>query len=225
MDTMNPAIMTQMMQDPNFAQYMSSMLQNPRIIESMLALNPFLQTMGPQAGEILRSSQFQAMISDPETLRQVARMGSQMGCHGGMGSANTTVETSPTPSTWTGTQSTVGPPSSSAGRAVAPSVAINQFALNVDSAPSSRVGVNNSPASHHMANHWPQQVGALRASFEMPSPSTLKQGPLGFEERYQVELKKLNEMGFWDAAKNVRALVASSGNLNGAIELLFSGAV
>ncbi|CAO3563730.1 unnamed protein product [Mortierella alpina] len=220
-NTMDPAIMTQMMQDPNFAQYMSSMLQNPRIIESMLALNPFLQSMGPQAGEMLRSSQFQAMISDPETLRQVARMGSQIGCHGGMESANTTGCSSPT----AGTESIVGLPSSSAARAVTPSAAIHQFALNGESTLSSRVGTSSSAASHHMANYWSQQVGALRASLGLSSPSTLKQEPLGFEERYQVELKKLNEMGFWDAAKNVRALVASSGNLNGAIELLFSGAI
>ncbi|KAF9279507.1 hypothetical protein BGZ68_007881 [Mortierella alpina] len=224
-DTMNPAIMTQMMQDPTFAQYMSSMLQNPRIIESMLALNPFLQAMGPQAGEILRSRQFQTMISDPETLRRVAQAGSQMGCPGGMGGANTAESMSRTSSTWPGAEPSMGSPTSSAARAATTPTAFNQSAVCEGSAPSSRVGANNSPASHLMENYWAQQVGALRGSLNMALPSAMKQEPVGFEERYQVELKKLNEMGFWDAAKNVRALVASSGSLNGAIELLFSGAV
>ncbi|KAF9986680.1 hypothetical protein BGZ75_001532 [Mortierella antarctica] len=212
-DTMNPVIMSQMMQDPNFAQYMSSMLQTPRIIESMLALNPFLQAMGPQAGEMLRSSQFQAMISDPETLRRVARMGSQMGCPGGTQSADTTESVGPTSSTWAGADSTDGSSSSSATRATTTPAAANELAFSA-----------GSPASL-MPNYWMQQLGALRASLGVPSPSAVKHEPVGIEERYQVELKKLNEMGFWDAAKNVRALVASSGNLNGAIELLFSGAI
>ncbi|CAO3698800.1 unnamed protein product [Rhizopus microsporus] len=43
------------------------------------------------------------------------------------------------------------------------------------------------------------------------------------EERFQVQLQQLNEMGFWDAAKNIRALTATGGNVNAAIELLFSG--
>ncbi|KAF9560312.1 hypothetical protein EC968_006247 [Mortierella alpina] len=214
-DTMSPIIMAQMMQDPNFAQYMSSMLQNPRIIESMLALNPFLKAMGPQAGEMLRSSQFQAMISNPDTLRQVARMGSQMGCPGGTRVRNTAENLSSLSSNWASTESTIGSLSSSTARATAASAAFSDSALYGESAPSSRVGVSNSSASHPKANYWAQQLGA-------PSPST---EPMEYEERYQAELKKLNEMGFWDAAKNVRALVASSGSLNGAIELLFSGAV
>ncbi|CAJ0916660.1 18933_t:CDS:2 [Entrophospora sp. SA101] len=40
------------------------------------------------------------------------------------------------------------------------------------------------------------------------------------EERFQVQLQQLNDMGFWDAQKNIRALLASGGNVNAAIELL-----
>jgi ubiquilin len=42
------------------------------------------------------------------------------------------------------------------------------------------------------------------------------------EERFQVQLQQLNEMGFWDAAKNIRVLAATGGNVNAAIEMLFN---
>ncbi|CAG8521853.1 1679_t:CDS:2 [Paraglomus brasilianum] len=41
-------------------------------------------------------------------------------------------------------------------------------------------------------------------------------------ERYQVQLQQLNEMGFWDAQRNIRALLACGGNVNAAIEYLLS---
>ncbi|KAF9134349.1 hypothetical protein BGW39_007366 [Mortierella sp. 14UC] len=70
-------MMSQMMQDPTFAQFMSSMLQNPQILESMIATNPMLQTMlGPDVGRrVLQSPQFRHMVASPEALRQVAQMG------------------------------------------------------------------------------------------------------------------------------------------------------
>ncbi|KAF9155363.1 hypothetical protein BG015_010121 [Linnemannia schmuckeri] len=69
-------IMGQMMQDPTFAQFMSSMLQNPQILESMVATNPMLQAMlGPEMRFILQSPQFRQMISSPDALRQVAQTG------------------------------------------------------------------------------------------------------------------------------------------------------
>ncbi|KAG0311397.1 hypothetical protein BGZ99_010206, partial [Dissophora globulifera] len=54
MPGMDPAVMNQMMQDPNFAQYMSNMLQNPQVIESMMAMNPSLAAMGPEFREMIR---------------------------------------------------------------------------------------------------------------------------------------------------------------------------
>ncbi|KAI9598213.1 hypothetical protein BDF19DRAFT_431728 [Syncephalis fuscata] len=45
------------------------------------------------------------------------------------------------------------------------------------------------------------------------------------EERYADQLRQLTEMGFWDAEQNLRALVASGGNVNRAVEMLLSGNV
>ncbi|CAJ0650059.1 2596_t:CDS:2 [Entrophospora sp. SA101] len=43
----------------------------------------------------------------------------------------------------------------------------------------------------------------------VPPQTTIPQQP---EERFQVQLQQLNDMGFWDAQKNIRALLASGGN-------------
>ncbi len=52
------------------------------------------------------------------------------------------------------------------------------------------------------------------------TPATPLQRP---EERYSNQLDQLNSMGFSDRAANVRALVASQGNVNAAVERLISG--
>ncbi|KAK5815966.1 hypothetical protein F5H01DRAFT_343394 [Linnemannia elongata] len=76
-------MMGQMMQDPTFAQFMSSMLQNPQILESMVATNPMLQAMlGPDMRHILQSPQFRQMVASPDALRQVAQMGTPMSSSG-----------------------------------------------------------------------------------------------------------------------------------------------
>jgi len=43
------------------------------------------------------------------------------------------------------------------------------------------------------------------------------------EERFQVQLQQLNEMGFTNASQNVRALLATGGNVNAAIEYILGG--
>jgi len=40
------------------------------------------------------------------------------------------------------------------------------------------------------------------------------------EERFHVQLQQLNDMGFWDATQNIRALLATGGEVNAAIEYL-----
>lgn len=211
-------MMGSMMQDPNFAQYMSSMLQNPQVLESMIATNPMLQAMGPEARQMLHSPEFQQMISNPDMLRQVAQMGA-----GGIGSPPGVAAGarggmfhpwgSPAGAGTTGTS----PPRSFA--------AFNPFAAFGNAA----------GATHSMANLWPQYMASVGSGTGLVQPQqpqqqqqqqqSTQQSTQPPEQRFQVQLQQLNEMGFWDATKNVRALVATGGNVNGAIELLFSGAI
>lgn len=43
------------------------------------------------------------------------------------------------------------------------------------------------------------------------------------EERFQVQLQQLQDMGFTNAAQNVRALLATAGNVHAAIEYILGG--
>ncbi len=52
------------------------------------------------------------------------------------------------------------------------------------------------------------------------TPATPLQRP---EERYSNQLAQLNAMGFSDRAANIRAIVASQGNVSAAVERLISG--
>lgn len=44
--------------------------------------------------------------------------------------------------------------------------------------------------------------------------------PVPPEERYATQLQQLQEMGFYDRAENIRALLATNGNVNAAVERL-----
>jgi ubiquilin len=43
------------------------------------------------------------------------------------------------------------------------------------------------------------------------------------EERFQVQLQQLQDMGFYNASQNVRALLATGGNVHTAIEYILGG--
>jgi len=59
--------------------------------------------------------------------------------------------------------------------------------------------------------------GGLTAS---PPPPADTRPP---EERFQVQLQQLQDMGFTNATQNVRALLATGGNVQSAIDYIFNG--
>ncbi|KAG0265976.1 hypothetical protein DFQ27_000226 [Actinomortierella ambigua] len=228
MGGMDPNMMNTMLQDPNFAQYMSSMLQNPQVLESVIAMNPALASMGPEVRQMLQSPYFQQMISNPESLRQVAQMSAAMGSMGGAGAgAGTGAGGMYNP--WAANPAMAAPPASTNASADSTPGANTTTANNNNNATTATPPPFNPFAAglggaNPMANYWAQQMAAMGAAGAFGGPAaTPAQPQQPPEERFQVQLQQLNEMGFWDAAKNIRALLAAGGNVNGAIELLFSG--
>lgn len=55
--------------------------------------------------------------------------------------------------------------------------------------------------------------------FAAPAPADTRPP----EERFQVQLQQLQDMGFTNAAQNVRALLATAGNVHAAIEYILGG--
>ncbi|KAI8083760.1 hypothetical protein BDF21DRAFT_451308 [Thamnidium elegans] len=192
---MDPNMTNQMLQNPMFAQYMSTVLQNPAVLDSIIQTNPQLSGMGPEIRNMMQSPEFRQMLSNPEMIRQMATMASAAGggAVGGAAAANPFAS--------------MMPPSNDQQQQQQQQQQANPFA-----------GFGNVPAvdpqlQQRMAALFGSPTAAAAAPTDTRSP----------EERFQVQLQQLNEMGFWDASKNIRALTATGGNVNAAIEMLFSG--
>lgn len=81
-------------------------------------------------------------------------------------------------------------------------------------------GQSNSNNSGGNNQADPALMDALTAALATtPSQSSSQEPP---EIRFQSQLAQLNEMGFWDAEANLRALLATGGNVPAAVELLLS---
>lgn len=65
---------------------------------------------------------------------------------------------------------------------------------------------------------FPQSTGTSAFSSATPSSPSLPPP----EERFQVQLAKLADMGFLDASTNIRALLATGGHVEAAIEFILS---
>ncbi|KAI8640996.1 hypothetical protein BD408DRAFT_418904 [Parasitella parasitica] len=196
---MDPNMTNQMLQNPMFAQYMSNVLQNPAVLDSIIQTNPQLSGMGPEIRGMMQSPEFRQMLSNPDMIRQMATMASAMqGSNGGPGAdaANPF-------------GAMMSPPASTA------SATSNDPQSPQQQQPNPFAGFGNVPSVD------PQLQQRMAALFGNASSSPADtRSP---EERFQVQLRQLNEMGFWDAAKNIRALTVTGGDVNGAIEMIISG--
>lgn len=77
-------------------------------------------------------------------------------------------------------------------------------------------GASSTPLSASASAPSPFAAAAAAAS---PSPFAAA-AP---EERFQVQLQQLQDMGFTNGAQNVRALLATAGNVHAAIEYILGG--
>ncbi|KAK0657140.1 hypothetical protein B0T16DRAFT_452627 [Cercophora newfieldiana] len=75
-----------MLSNPAIAQTMNEALSNPAFVDHMIQSNPMLARM-PNAREMLQSPYFRNMMTNPEAIRQAARLRRMMGGQGGGPSA------------------------------------------------------------------------------------------------------------------------------------------
>ncbi|PYH46933.1 ubiquitin domain-containing protein DSK2 [Aspergillus saccharolyticus JOP 1030-1] len=80
-------MMLSMLENPQFQSTLNEALQNPAMIDMMIQQNPMLRDMGPAARQIFQSPEFRRMLTDPNSIRQMASMQRAMGGGGLGGSA------------------------------------------------------------------------------------------------------------------------------------------
>ncbi|KAI5998291.1 hypothetical protein EDD15DRAFT_314999 [Pisolithus albus] len=223
----DPNMMQSMMNSPEFLQQMSSVMSNPAVLDQVIASNPQLAAMGPQVREIFQSERFRQMLANPELFRSMLQMsaalrgagggGVPFGAFGGSGSgAQTSFPAPGTPSTETTPSSTTSTGQQQQRQQQPP---FNMFGGTPQS-PSASIGSNPffNPALMQQILAGGMGGGSLGAG--IPSTPMDTRPP---EERFQTQLQQLQEMGFTNASQNVRALLATGGNVQAAIEYIFSG--
>jgi ubiquilin len=104
--------MAQMLDDPNVRQSLNEALNNPAMIDMMIQQVPGLRD-NPQARQMLESPEFRQMMTNPDTLRQAARMQRMMqgGSGGGAGGFPAPGVTDTTPGANAGANATPNPAS------------------------------------------------------------------------------------------------------------------
>ncbi|CAG8673189.1 10605_t:CDS:2 [Dentiscutata heterogama] len=235
-----------LLQNPAIMQYMQQMLQDPQFVESMIHMNPQFSSMAPQIRQMMQDPDFQAMMSNPETYRNLAALQPLMGNLGPLTggaipgfpgyNAPATTGTNPTtnsttnPTTNTTAGNTTGttttgstPTSNTTPSTTTPSINNNPFLPYFNPTAAGAAGTGTMPLFDPLL--WGALGGVpptttpttASASATSQTPQTPQVPP---EERFQSQLQQLNDMGFVDAQKNIRALQICQGNVNFAIERL-----
>ncbi|KAG8931918.1 hypothetical protein FRC03_010397 [Tulasnella sp. 419] len=219
-----------MMDSPQFLQQMSNMMSNPAVMEQILAADPNLSALGPEFRQFFQSDQFRQMVGNPEALRGMFQMASALRGGGGgggpfgapaagVGAPNSFASLFAQAPTASGANTTATP---AAGTTTTPSSGTAPSAGSPP--PANPFGVVD-PALIEQLLGGPGGAGAFGNPFipfgaGSPAPAANLPPP---EERFQVQLQQLAEMGFTNAQQNIRALLATGGNVQGAIEYILGG--
>ena len=210
----DPEQMSEMMSNPMFQESMNAMLSNPQMLDYMINQSPQLRAMGPQAREMLQSPLFRQMMSNPEMMRSMMQMGRGgaggaggfpgFGGQGGAGAfpapgANPTVD------------------SSDDNNATGAANENTNASTNAPANPFASMFPGGMPPMDPFA-----LLGGAGGAGGAGAGQAAPQDTRPPEERYEEQLRQLNDMGFFDFDRNVAALRRSGGSVQGAVEYLLS---
>lgn len=221
----NPEDLERMLDNPMVQQSMNEMLSNPQMVDYLINQSPEMRAMGPQARELLQSDQFRSMLTNPQMLRQMRQMQQMMG---GVGA--------PQPQSFPAPGGGEADSEAASNQTAQPQAQGNPFAAmfpgGIPQNPFSMfapgaAGSGANPGTGAGAGPWGQQdpgmMQALMASLGANTGANQPEDNRPPEERFEVQLRQLNEMGFSDFERNVQALRRSGGNVQGALENLLNG--
>lgn len=224
----NPESMLQMLENPIFQSQMNEMLSNPQMVDFLIQQNPQLQALGPRARDMLQSPFFRQMMTDPQMIRQSMQMANSMGM-----SPDGAASAFPAPGSASGAgganeTSTNDADSAATGAAASSTGQANPFAGLFGATPGNAAAANPF-AGLFPGGQQPQFNQELLASMfggnsnaTGAAPAVDNRPP---EERYESQLRQLNDMGFFDFDRNVAALRRAGGSVQGALDALLNGDV
>lgn len=235
----NQEDLVHMLENPIFQSQMNEMLGNPQMIDFMIQSNPQLQAMGPQARQLFQSPFFRQMLTNPQMIRQSMQFANMMNPNGSNDDAAASAFPAPGESNTDATSELQEPSNTDVGANVnATTNAANPFAamFNPGSNPfAAMLNGNNVPGSAGVAGGAatgappafdPLMLSSLLGMTQgSPSLQATEQDNRPPEERYEQQLRQLNDMGFFDFDRNVAALRRSGGSVQGALDSLLNGDV
>ncbi|KAF7327614.1 hypothetical protein MKEN_00340600 [Mycena kentingensis (nom. inval.)] len=232
----DPNMMQGMMNNPAFLQQMSNMMSNPEVMNQILASSPQMAQLPPEARQMMQSEHFRQMVSSPENLQRMFQMANLFngGGLGGLGGAGGNAFPAP------GIPGAPAAAATQAGQQQQPTPFSNLFGGGGGGGgfggpapdPGLLAALLGLPAPGAAAT--PATGGTPPAAGADPAAAALRQQLLAAyqpapadarpaEERFQVQLQQLQDMGFTNASQNVRALLATGGNVHSAIEYILGG--
>lgn len=238
LNTNDPNMFQSMMNTPQFYQQMSSLLADPAILDQVIASNPQLAALGPQVRAAFQSPQFREMMSNPERLQQMMQMANTLRQAGFNPLSNPyggPMAMPPLPFQAPGMPSATSPPAqqnpsvpgatpNTTNPGAAPA---NQAGSRLPGAGAgSPFGMMDPALMQQLLAMGPFGGGGFGGFGGSPPPPAASATPADArppEERFQVQLQQLQDMGFTSASQNVRALLATGGNVQSAIEYILDG--
>ncbi|WBW71400.1 UBA domain protein Dph1/Dsk2 [Schizosaccharomyces osmophilus] len=196
-----------MLSNPMVQSSINEMFSNPQMLDMIINSSPHLRNAPPYVRQMMQSPEFRRAMTDPDTMRQMAQMQQQLGA-AGIDPSSLMGGSGP------GSLGSLGGLGGMGGLGnlnPAGGPGATDESVDPNSAASTIQGLLNNLSGGGMGG------GASPAATAAPTQST--QPP---EELYAQQLSQLNEMGFVDFERNVRALRRSGGNVQGAIESLLS---
>ncbi|KAJ7066914.1 hypothetical protein C8F01DRAFT_1119518 [Mycena amicta] len=221
----DPNMMQGMMNNPQFLQQMSTMMSNPQIMDQILASSPQMAQLPPEARSMMQSDYFRQMVSNPANLQRMLQMANMFNGGGGAGGSSFPAPGipggAPAPTPPAAQQAPAFPNLFGAGAgagAGAPAHDPALMAALLGMPPPAATSAATPPAgpAPNQAALYQQLLGGFNA----PAPPADTRPA---EERFQVQLQQLQDMGFTNASQNVRALLATGGNVHSAIEYILGG--
>jgi len=200
-NTQNIEATLQMLENPMMQQMMQQVTSDPAAMQMMMNSNPMLQQLrqtNPQAAAIFDSPEALQQIMNPNNLRSMLQMQQAVQQLQGSGGL------------FGGIPGVPSRPSSGGVAAPQPPAGGLDFSSllqgSTGSAPTGRA-----PAPNPIV--FPLNAGSVAGGSAFPGQPQPGQ-------RFRVQLQNLQDMGFTDRSANIRALTASHGNVNRAIEIL-----
>ncbi|KAF7829040.1 ubiquitin domain-containing protein DSK2a-like isoform X1 [Senna tora] len=170
----DPAVLTQLMQNPAISQMMQSILSNPQAMNQILGVNPEqrgVPDLNSHLREVMQNPEFLRLFSSPETMQQLLSF-----------------------------QQTL----------------LSQLGRSPSTQDSGQTGSGTGAVNNSGLEMLMNMFGGLGAG-SLAVPNRSNEPP---EQLYATQLTQLQEMGFFDTQENIRALIATQGNVHAAVERL-----